>query len=120
MAITSALRAGRPIHVFQGLPYLRPEFFYADCLGPELRSLIGGDGLRLEALPGAVGKLEVIEFIAKQASEGGLGDVSLAKALCLPDTRPAAACLPWDLARTRGLAASTTPPPHTPPKDKET
>src|SRR3546814_4895640 len=46
MAITSALRSGRPIHVFQGLPYLRPEFFYADCLGPELRSLIGGDGLR--------------------------------------------------------------------------
>src|SRR3546814_11896560 len=79
MAITSALRSGRPIHVFQGLPYLRPAFFYADCLGPELRSLIGGDGLRLEALPGAVAKLEVIEFLHKEAAEGGLGERSRVK-----------------------------------------
>src|SRR3546814_5106890 len=71
MAITSALRSGRPIHVFQGLPYLRPEFFYADCLGPELRSLIGGDGFPLEALPGAVDQLDRVDFTAKQAVEGG-------------------------------------------------
>src|SRR3546814_10137431 len=48
-------------------------------------------------------------FIAKKASEGGLGDVSLAKAICLPETRLDAACLAWDIARTRGIASSEIP-----------
>src|SRR3546814_5410340 len=48
-------------------------------------------------------------FIAKKAAEGGLGDVSLAKAICLPETRLDAACLAWDIARTRGIASSEIP-----------
>ena len=50
IAMEAALRYGRPVHLFSGLPHPRPEFFYCDCLDPEIRVLLGKDGFRIEEL----------------------------------------------------------------------
>lgn len=94
LAMEAALRYGAAIHVFCSLPYPRPEFFYTDCLDPELRQLLGGDGFRIEEIPDAVGKLGMVEVIAKD-----LRSVDLAKAFCRPMTSFAAACQAWCSAR---------------------
>lgn len=91
----SALRLGRPIHVFQGLPMPRPEFFVTDCFDPELRTLVGGTGLRIEQIRIAMRLLGVVEFIGRPRKEGGLNDVGLAKSFCMRRTRFEAACLAW-------------------------
>lgn len=93
--LETSLRLGRPIHVFEGLPTERPEFFAADCLGGDLRALIGSDGIRIEQIPDAIKDISLLEFVAKSRSDGGLGATDLAKAMCHRKTGYEAACLSW-------------------------
>jgi len=97
-AIESAIRLGRPIHIFSGLPHLVPDFFYADCLGRNLESLLGNSGLRIEELKPALNKLNILLYLATSPKDGGLGQVELAKAFCYPAQRFHAAILAWLLA----------------------
>ncbi|HSK40252.1 MAG TPA: hypothetical protein VK943_10845, partial [Arenibaculum sp.] len=98
VAMEAALRHGRPLHLFAGLPHPRKDFFYCDCIDPELRVLLGKDGFRIEEIPQAIRLLEVIGTIAGPR-KAGLGMVDVAKQFCLPSTRFSAACLAWAAAR---------------------
>jgi hypothetical protein len=101
VAMEAARRYGRPLHLFSGLPHARREFFYCDCLDPEIRALLGGDGLRLEELPGAMEKLKLVGLIAGPQKNDGLAMADAAKSFCFPATRFTAACLAWVRARDR-------------------
>jgi hypothetical protein len=104
IAMRAALRYGRPIHIFSGLPHPRKDFFHCDCVDPELLTLLGTSGFRLEELRDAISLLGTVNLIAgpvKSDGLGGLGDVGLAKRFCLPTERFNAACLAWARARDR-------------------
>ncbi len=101
VAMEAARRYGRPLHLFSGLPHARREFFFCDCLDPELRELLGSDGLRLEDLPKAWEKLRLVGLIAGPQKDDGLGMADAAKSFCLAATRFSAACLAWIRARHR-------------------
>lgn len=106
VAMQAAYRYGRPLHLFSGLPHPRREFFYCDCLDPELRVLLGQEGWRIEDLPDAMQKLELVGIIAGPPKNNGLGMADTAKSFCLPATRFCAACLAWVRARDRDSKAS--------------
>ena len=97
-AIQAAYRYGRAVHIFSGLPVPRPEYFYSDCLDPELRLLLGRDGFRLEELPTAIERLDIVSRIAAPAKDNGLNMAATAKAFCVPATRLGAGCLAWAAA----------------------
>ena len=88
IAIDSALRTGRAIHVFRGLPVPTNAFVMFDCLPNNLARAIGGSELRLEQLPDASKTLSRIETIAETA---GLG-LDIAQRILDPKTRFGAAC----------------------------
>ncbi len=93
--LNGSLRLGKPIHIFGGLPTPQPGFFYSDCLGRDIENLLGGQELRVEEMRTAISKLELVLFLAKSKSDGGLSEVGLAKALCYPATSFKAAVLAW-------------------------
>jgi hypothetical protein len=88
MAFEAAQRLGRPIHVFRGLPRVRPEFVFFDTLPQPIELLLGGTGARLEQLPGLIDRLRGVEAIADATGFGA----ELAARLCDPMTRFGAAC----------------------------
>jgi hypothetical protein len=98
VAMQAARRYGRAVHIFAGLAIPRSEFFYCDCLDPELRMLLGGDGFRVEELPNAISRLELVGGIAAPTAAGGLAMAVVAKEFCVPATRLPAACLAWSKA----------------------
>jgi hypothetical protein len=106
IAMKAALRYGRPVHLFSGLPHPRREFFYCDCVDPEIRVLLGKDGFRIEELSDAIAKLDVLDTISGPRKDHKLGLVGVAKSFCLPSTRFTAACLAWATARDREEASS--------------
>jgi hypothetical protein len=105
IAMEAALRYGRPVHLFSGLPHPRPEYFYCDCMDPEIRALLGKDGFRIEELADAITKLDILDTISGPRRDRKLGLVDVAKSFCLPSTRFTAACLAWVMARDRDDAA---------------
>jgi hypothetical protein len=105
IAMEAALRYGRPVHLFSGLPHPRREFFYCDCVDPEIRVLLGNGGFRIEELPDAIAKLDLLDTISGPRKDHKLGLVDVAKSFCLPSTRFTAACLAWVTARDRKDAA---------------
>ena len=96
MALKAVQRVGRPFHIFRGAPHRHPAIFYADALPEWLQQLLGGDSLRIEQIPDALGKLELFENIANAP---GLG-IEWAKQLADPDpaVRLGALCVAWALA----------------------
>jgi len=106
IAMEAALRYGRPVHLFSGLPHPRLEFFYCDCMDPEMRVLLGKDGFRIEELSDAIAKLLTIDIISGPRRDHKLGLIEVAKSFCLPSTRFTAACLAWVTARDREEASS--------------
>ena len=88
IAVDSAMRTGRAIHVFRGLPVQTNAFVAFDFLPHHLAEAIGGDGLRLEQLPRASEILGQIERIAETT---GLG-LEVALRVLDPATRFGAAC----------------------------
>lgn len=93
--IEVAMRTGRPVHVFRGLPVPRPEFVHFDCLPPAIEAMLGGKGLRLEQLPGASLMLRGVDAI------GQAFGLELALRFGDPGTRYGAACEVWSMCRDK-------------------
>jgi hypothetical protein len=93
IAVDAARRAGRPIHVFRGLPRRSNAFVEFDCLPrPVERALeaeFGSAALRLEDLPDASRLLRLVEDMIQHRSLGS--DIALGFAD--PTTRLGAGCL---------------------------
>lgn len=102
MAFAAALRTGRPVHLFRGLPHACPDFVAFDALPQPIEALLGGTGFRLEQIPGCLVLLRGIEAVADIT---GFGE-ELALRLCDPDTRFGAAC--DTLARAERRLANDT------------
>ncbi|GGF76979.1 hypothetical protein GCM10011402_32110 [Paracoccus acridae] len=90
MMMESALRLGRPVHVFQGMPSTQAGFVYFDILPMALRKAFGGNSLRIEQLPEAIFFLG----IAEQLCARDMQNVGLEVALRIldPETRFGATC----------------------------
>ncbi len=88
IVIDSAIRTGRAIHVFRGLPVPTNAFVAFDFLPDYLAQAIGGQELRLEQLPRAAQTLGQIERIAETS---GLGLEAAIRVLD-PATRFGASC----------------------------
>ncbi len=88
IVIDSAIRTGRAIHVFRGLPRPTNAFVAFDFLPDHLAQAVGGAELRLEQLPMAKLVLEQIERIAETS---GLG-LEAAMRVLDPTTRFGASC----------------------------
>lgn len=90
MMMSSALRLGRPVHVFQGLPRAVADFVHFDALPGAVRQAFGGNGLRLEQAQELLPLLGTAEQISAKTVPN-LG-VDLALRLLTPATRLGAAC----------------------------
>jgi hypothetical protein len=93
IAVHAAQRAGRPVHIFRGLPRRSNAFVEFDCLPrPVERGLeaeFGSTALRLEDLPDASRLLRLVEAMIEQP---GLGP-DIALDFVDPTTRLGAGCL---------------------------
>lgn len=88
MMLRSALRMGRPVHVFRGLPTPQTAFFHIDTVPDVIRRAIGGNSLRIEQIRPAI---EVLETIEELADLSGIG-LEVALRFADPETRFGAAC----------------------------
>ncbi len=88
MMLESALRMGRPVHVFKGLPVPENGFVYFDFLPDVIERGIGGRSLRLEHIPAAI---ELLRDLEDMAATPNLG-LEPALRYADPVTRFAAAC----------------------------
>lgn len=88
MMLRSALRMGRPVHVFRGLPTPQNAFFHIDAAPDVIRRAIGGNSLRIEQIRPAI---EVLETVEELAEINGIGP-EVAMRFADPSTRFGAAC----------------------------
>ncbi len=102
MTLKAVRRLGRPIHIFRGAPSRNPAIFHSDALPPWLQRMLGGDSLRIEQIPDALGELELFELLA---NANGLG-IEWAKQLADSDgaVRLGALCVAWTVAIDRWAA----------------
>ena len=91
LLLRAALRTGRPIHLFRGLPSPERAFFTYDAMPRRLADLIGGSRLRIEQIPRALVRLETAKLIL---SANGLG-FEVFDRYVRPATRLGAVCLAW-------------------------
>ncbi len=91
LLLRAALRLGRPIHLFRGLPSHEQAFFFFDAMPRRLADLIGGGRLRLEQIPTPLERLETANLIL---STNGLG-FEVFDRYARPATRLGAVCLAW-------------------------
>jgi hypothetical protein len=88
VVLRAALRLGRPIHVFRGLPRPEPAFVHFDFLPPALEMFLGGRSFRVEQLRPTAIRLGNLAAVAKATGFGA----DLAMAMADPRTRFGAAC----------------------------
>lgn len=93
LLLRAALRVGRPIHLFRGLPTPEKAFFAFDAMPRRLADLIGGSRLRIEQIPNALQRLETAQLIL---TTNGLG-FEVFDRYARPETRLGATCLSWAL-----------------------
>ncbi len=86
--VEASLRAGRAIHVFQGLPHEVNDRVYFDSLPHEIVRGLGRKGFRIEDLTEARNQLRIWNNVCRAKRLG----VSLATAIMNPDTRLTALC----------------------------
>jgi hypothetical protein len=91
LLLRAALRIGRPVHLFRGLPTPERPFFYFDGMPRRLANLIGGSRLRLEQIPAALERLDTARLIL---STNGLG-FEVFDRYTRQATRLSAICLTW-------------------------
>jgi hypothetical protein len=91
LLLRAALRFGRPLHLFRGLPSPERAFFAFDAMPHRLADLIGGSRLRLEQIQPALDRLETANLIL---STNGLG-FEVFDRYARPVTRLGAVCLAW-------------------------
>ncbi|WP_006788288.1 hypothetical protein [Thiorhodospira sibirica] len=97
MFLQAALRLGRPVHIFRGLPTAQPAFFYSDALPPLLVNLLGGQALRLEQIPTAITELELAHTLLDTP---GLG-YEVLRLYASPQTRLGGIALAWCVLHDR-------------------
>lgn len=88
MMMRSALRMGRPVHVFRGMPTPQTAFFHMDAIPDVIRRAIGGNSLRIEHIRPAI---DVLETVEEMADINGIG-LEIAMRFADPATRFGAAC----------------------------
>ena len=88
MMMQGALRLGRPVHAFRGLPSPEAGFVHFDFLPGAIERGIGGRSLRLEQVPAAIALLRAIGEMHETANI----DLEVALRFADPTTRFAAAC----------------------------
>ena len=88
MMMRSALRMGRPVHVFRGLLTPQNAFFHIDAVPGVIRRAIGGNSLRIEQIRPA---LEILGITEELADLNGVG-LEVAIRFADPETRFGAAC----------------------------
>ncbi|MBK1649039.1 hypothetical protein [Rhabdochromatium marinum] len=91
LLLRAALRIGRPIHLFRGLPTQEKAFFAFDAMPRRLADLIGGSRLRIEQILGALQRLETAQLIL---TTNGLG-FEVFDRYARAETRLGATCLSW-------------------------
>ncbi len=91
MLLEAALRLGRPLHLFRGLPSSQRAFFHFDAMPPLLQSLIGGNSLHLEEIPAAIQTLKLAHTLLDTA---GLG-YGVLRLYAHPTTRLAGIATAW-------------------------
>jgi hypothetical protein len=91
LLLRAALRVGRPIHLFRGLPTPEKAFFFFDAMPRRLADLIGGSRLRIEQIPYALQRLETAQLIL---TTNGLG-FEVFDRYTRATTRLGATCLSW-------------------------
>ncbi|CAA6814082.1 MAG: Unknown protein [uncultured Thiotrichaceae bacterium] len=95
LILSAAMRIGRPIHIYRGLPTFQKAFFYYDALPSVLAQIIGGDKprneLRIEQIPAAIDALEIARVLA---DTHGLG-YDVLRLYATPKTRFRAICLAY-------------------------
>lgn len=89
LLLRAALRIGRPLHLFRGLPTPERAFFAYDAMPRRLAELIGGSRLRLEQIPAALQQLDTAKLIL---GTNGLG-FEVFDRYSRPATRLGAVCL---------------------------
>jgi hypothetical protein len=89
LLLNAALRTGRPLHVFRGLPIKQRAFFHYDAMPRVCQALLGGKSLRIEQIPNAVERLEIARALGETH---GLGYDAL-MLYAMPATRFQAICL---------------------------
>jgi hypothetical protein len=97
LLLQAALRVGRPLHLFRGLPTAKKAFFTYDAMPRRLAELVGGSQLRLEQIPAALKRLETANLIL---STNGLG-FEVFDRYTRPATRVGGICLAWALLHDR-------------------
>ena len=95
LLLRAALRVGRSVHVFRGLPVQERAFFAYDAMPRRLADLIGGSRLRLEQIPSALERLETANLILNTP---GLG-FDVFDLYARPRTRIGAVSLAYDVIR---------------------
>lgn len=95
--LKAALRTGRPLHVFRGLPLRQKAFFYYDAMPRVCQDLLGGKSLRIEQILPALEKLEVARAIGEAH---GLG-YDVLTLYATPSTRFQAICLACGVFRDK-------------------
>jgi hypothetical protein len=70
LLLRAALRLGRPVHIFRGLPITVRDFFFCDALPPVLEQLFGGSGLRIEQIEPALEKLAFVKLLLQTPGLG--------------------------------------------------
>ena len=84
----TALRIGRPIHVFRGLPTPQRAFVSFDSLPAPIVAALGDSSFRLEQIPSRIILLRLLDELAKVS---GLG-LEIAMRVADPATRFSGAC----------------------------
>jgi hypothetical protein len=98
LLLQACRRAGRPIHIYRGLPTQERAFFHYDAMPRLLAELIGGNSLRLEQIPAALKHLETAQTLLET---NGLG-YDVLRLYATPGTRFQAICLAWCHLRDAG------------------
>ena len=97
LLLRAALRLGRPVHIFRGLPISIRDFFFCDALPPVLEQLFMGRGLRIEQIEPALEKLNFVKLLLQTP---GLG-YELMRLYAQEQTRFQALCLIYCRLRDR-------------------
>ena len=103
LLLTAALRIGRPLHLFRGLPLKQKGFFYFDAMPRIFIELLGSKSLRIEQIPEALEKLETARTIGETS---GLG-YDILTLYARQSTRFKAICLACGFLEGKGKYGNT-------------
>lgn len=98
LLLNAALRTGRPLHVFRGLPVKQKAFFHYDAMPRIFEELLGGKSLRIEQIQNALERLETARALGETQ---GLG-YDILTLYAMRSTRFRAICLACGVMEEQG------------------